>query len=76
MPITDDFDYVKYFVEQNEISYIQLCTADTNGIIPIDAPSVVAVPTFVVLDSKGNVIEEKEELSILICSSKTFTKKN
>lgn len=76
MPITDDFNYVKYFVEQNEISYIQLCTADTNGIIPIDAPSVVAVPTFIVLDSKGNVIEEKRGIIDIDLFIENLYKKN
>ena len=60
LPITDDLDHVNYFIERNDIPYVQLCTTDTNGIVPIDVPSVEVVPMFVVLDSKGTVLFEKK----------------
>lgn len=63
LPITDDSDYVKFFVEKNEIPYLQLYVADTNGIAPIDIPSLDVIPTFVLLDSKGTVIEQKRGIN-------------
>ena len=62
-PLTDDFDYVKYYLHQSDIQYMQLCIADTNGIVSVYAPSVGAIPTFVVLDNEGNVIEQKRGIT-------------
>ena len=61
--LTDDFEYTRYYIEQKEIPYLQLCIADTNGIEAIDAPFVKAIPTFILLDSKGNIIDQKEGIA-------------
>lgn len=58
-PLTDDLDYVKYFVEERMIEYPQLGSIDSTGITSIKMPTVHAVPSFIVLDNKGNVIEQK-----------------
>ncbi len=63
IPLTDDIDYTKYFVEQNEIQYMQVCVADTNGISPVKALSVEAIPTFIILDNKGKIIEQKKGIA-------------
>lgn len=58
-PLTSDMDYTNYFLEQREIEYPNFGSIDSVGIIPVDMPSVRAVPTFVVLDGEGDVIEQK-----------------
>lgn len=63
LPITDDFEYAKYYVEKNEIPYLQICVGDTNGVVPVNIPSIDAVPTFVLLDRHGNVLEQKKGIT-------------
>lgn len=58
-PMTDDLDYVKYFVEQKEIEYPNFVSTDSTGIVSVSMPTLRAVPTFVVLDGEGNIVEQK-----------------
>lgn len=58
-PITDDLDYARYFVERNGIQYPNIGTVDSSGIMAVKMPTVNAVPTFVVLDSNGDIFEQQ-----------------
>lgn len=58
-PMTDDLEYTQYFVEKHSIQYQQLGSIDSSVIVHVDMPSVKAVPTFVVLDGKGNIVAQK-----------------
>jgi len=58
-PMTYDMDYTNYIVDKQEIEYPNYGILDSSGIVSVDMPTIKAVPTFVVLDNKGDVIEQK-----------------
>lgn len=62
-PLTDDYEYIDYFVNQHGIDYPQLVkrTDDVNK--PVDAPFVRAIPTFYVVDNHGNILQNKIGIS-------------
>lgn len=58
-PLSDDYEYVEYFVNHHEIPYPQLVKKTPDGISPVDAPFAEAVPMFIVVDSNGNVLQKQ-----------------
>lgn len=58
-PLTDDFEYVEYFVKKHEIRYPQLVCKTAEGMTSVEAPFVNAIPMFIVVDNQGNVIHEE-----------------
>lgn len=58
-PITEDVDYAKFFIEHNEIEYMNLVCIDSSGVSSVKSTAIKAVPTFVILDSEGNIVEQK-----------------
>lgn len=57
-PLTDDYEYVDFFVKQHEIKYPQLVKQTTDGIRSIDAPFVESIPLFLVVDAYGKILRE------------------
>lgn len=55
-PLSDDWEYVEYFMKYNEICYPQLVRKNGNDLLPVDAPFVKAIPRFLVVDSNGQVL--------------------
>lgn len=52
-PMTDDYDYLKYYIDKKSIQYSQLMLESSHVIKPIEVSSIVATPTFVVVDDTG-----------------------
>ena len=52
-PMTDDFDYLKYYIDKKNIQYSQLMLQGSQANKSIEASSIVATPTFVVVDDTG-----------------------
>jgi len=58
-PLTDDFDYVEFFLKNHEIDYPQLVCSSPEGITSVEAPFVDAIPMFIVVDSQGNILKKQ-----------------
>jgi len=59
IPITDDLDYLKYYIENNNISLPQLMLRNNGDIKSLRIKSIVALPTFVIVDSNCNILTQK-----------------
>lgn len=57
-PLTDDLDYLKFYVEKHNIRLPQLMAQKSKSLVPVDALSIVATPTFVIIDDKGNTLAQ------------------
>lgn len=57
-PLTDDFEYVDFYIEQQGIKYPQLVKQDTGRIQSVDAPFVESIPMFLVVDHNGKIIRK------------------
>ena len=58
-PLTDDFEYVEYFVNKHEIRYPQLVCNTAEGMTSVETPFVDAIPMLFIVDNQGNVLEEE-----------------
>lgn len=76
-PLTDDWEYLRYYVDTHQIVYPQIAQPDHDGIKSLDLPSITAVPTFIVVDSLGQQlasfvgINKMEELMNILYYQKT-----
>ncbi len=52
-PLMSDLEYLKFYFCNNSIKLPQLMVQKSETYIPIDVPSIVATPTFVIIDNKG-----------------------
>lgn len=52
-PLANDLEYLKFYVHRNNIKLPQLMIQKAETFLPIEAPSIVATPTFVIVDGKG-----------------------
>ena len=57
-PLIDDLDYLKFYVEKHNIRLPQLMAQKSKSLVPVDAFSIVATPTFVIIDDKGNTLAQ------------------
>lgn len=77
-PLTDDWDYLKYYIDSHQIIYPQITQSDNEEIRSLDYPDITAVPTFIVVDSVGKQIayfvgiNEMNELIDVLYSIKTI----
>lgn len=53
IPLTDDLEYLKYYVDSRQIIYPQMVKKNQNGIESLIIPSIEAIPTFIIVDGKG-----------------------
>lgn len=58
VPITEDIDYLKYYIEKRDIRYPQLMLHGSYAVRSVSASSIVATPTFVVVDKKGKTLAQ------------------
>lgn len=58
IPLTDDIEYVDYYIKKHNIVYSQLVLNNSNTIHSIDEQCVKAIPMFYVLNSQGEVLME------------------
>lgn len=58
IPITDDIDYLKYYIKKQNIRYPQLMLRGSYEVESVSASSIVATPTFVVVDNKGKTLAQ------------------
>lgn len=52
-PLANDLEYLNYYVHRHNIKLPQLMIQKEEAFVPIEAPSIVATPTFVIVDGKG-----------------------
>jgi hypothetical protein len=52
-PLASDMEYLRFYVDNYNISLPQLMVQKSKTYIPVEVPSIVATPTFVVVDSTG-----------------------
>ena len=50
--------YLKFYVEKHNIRLPQLMAQKSKSLVPVDALSIVATPTFVIIDDKGNTLAQ------------------
>lgn len=55
-PLTDDWEYLNYYVDRHQITYPQIAQFNHERIQSLNYPSITAVPTFIVVDSLGEQI--------------------
>ena len=53
-PLGDDLEYLKFYVEKHHVKLPQLMALKSKTFVPVIVPSIVATPTFVIVDNKGN----------------------
>lgn len=58
VPMTEDIDYLKYYIEKRNIKYPQLMLRSSQTIESVSASSIVATPTFVVVDKNGKTLAQ------------------
>ena len=52
-PLMNDLEYLKFYVDKNNIKAAQLMALKSETFVPVEAPSIAATPTFVIVDNKG-----------------------
>lgn len=52
-PLTNDLEYLKFYVDNHGINLPQLMIQKHGSFEPIEASSVMATPTFIIIDDKG-----------------------
>lgn len=58
IPLTDDLDYLKYYIDKKNINYPQLMLQGSHAIKSVEASSIVATPTFIVVDNMGKNLKQ------------------
>lgn len=58
-PIFDDIEYLYFFIKKHNIEYPQLMIFSENEKKPVEVTSVRAIPMFLVVDDKGNIVDKK-----------------
>ena len=53
-PLGNDLEYLKFYVEKHHVKLPQIMTQESETFVPVIVPSIVATPTFVIVDNKGN----------------------
>ena len=57
-PLMNDLDYLRYYVDNHNIKLPQLMSLKSETFVPVEAPSIVATPTFIIIDDKGNTLAQ------------------
>lgn len=57
-PLTDDWEYVEYYVDNHQIPYPQIGQSVDAEIKSLVFPNITAVPTFIIVDSLGGHIAD------------------
>lgn len=57
-PLTDDLEYLNFYIDNHNITLPQLMLKNSEMIEPVPATSIVATPTFVVVDRNGNSLSK------------------
>lgn len=52
-PLASDLEYLKFYVEKHSIKLPQIMVQKSGILVPVEAPSIIATPTFVIVDDKG-----------------------
>lgn len=52
-PLVNDLEYLKFYVDHHNIKLTQLMVQKSETIVPVEVSSIVATPTFVIVDNKG-----------------------
>lgn len=53
-PLANDLEYLKFYIENHNIKLPQLMVRKSETIVSVEVSSIVATPTFVVVDDTGN----------------------
>lgn len=53
-PLVNDLEYLKFYIENHNIKLPQLMVQKSEALVSVEVPSIVATPTFVVVDNTGN----------------------
>ena len=57
-PLTNDLEYLKFYVDNHNIKLPQLMTQKFESFVPVEASSIVATPTFIIIDNKGKRLNQ------------------
>ena len=57
-PLTNDLEYLQFYVDNHGIKLPQLMTQKHEAFEPVETTSIVATPTFVIIDGKGQRIAQ------------------
>lgn len=52
-PLMNDLDYLRFYVDNHNIKLPQLMSLKSETFVPVEASSIVATPTFIIVDDKG-----------------------
>ena len=52
-PLGNDLEYLKFYVEKHHVKLPQIMTQESETFVSVVVPSIVATPTFVIVDDKG-----------------------
>ena len=52
-PLGNDLEYLKFYVEKQHVKLPQIMTQESETFVSVVVPSIVATPTFVIVDDKG-----------------------
>ena len=52
-PLADDMEYLRFYLDNHNINLPQLMMQKSETFVPVEVSSIVATPTFVVVDNTG-----------------------
>lgn len=52
-PMERDLEYLRFYIEKHHITLPQVMVQKSDTLVPVFVPSIVATPTFVIVDNKG-----------------------
>lgn len=52
-PLERDLEYLKFYIEKQHIILPQIMVQKSESLVPVFVPSIVATPTFVIVDNNG-----------------------
>ena len=52
-PLASDLDYLQFYIDKYNIKLPQLMVQKSKAYMPVEVPSIVAIPTFIVVDKTG-----------------------
>lgn len=62
-PITDDMEYTEYYLDRHSIPYPQLVSTGSSVPHSVDAQFVSAIPTFYVVNSRGETLMKHQGIN-------------
>lgn len=57
-PLMNDLEYLKFYVDNNNIKAVQLMALKSETFVPVEVSSIAATPTFIIVDDKGKSLSQ------------------